>query len=145
MPASWRSRVRVSGFIITSLVCADGVEHRQNYVMNKNRMEQPKRRQACNDCNKAPASQSRSDPQLPARLAMLKQERQTLQNEVNRGQTIATMGRHRDDQLVQDPGDEKDQEEGSTGSESMDQGLEKIFVHEVAEGSIPTTAPESAE
>ncbi len=131
-------------FMIVSSGCADGVEHRQNDIVNENRIEQPISRYACNERKKAPTPQPRSEPQLPAKPAAFEQESKTLKKEVGRGQPIAAASRKREYHLVQDPGYDEDQEECRSRSDMPVQRLEEVLVHEVGEGSIPTPAPESA-
>src|SRR5260221_13523950 len=109
MPANRRRLVNMLVFMIVSSGCADGVEHRQNDIVNENRIEQPISRYACNERKKAPTPQPRSEPQLPAKPAAFEQESKTLKKEVGRGLPIAAASRKREYNLVQDPGYDEDQ------------------------------------
>src|SRR5260221_1630684 len=80
MPANRRRLVNMLVFMIVSSGCADGVEHRQNDIVNENRIEQPISRYACNERKKAPTPQPRSEPQLPAKPDPFDHESETLKN-----------------------------------------------------------------
>src|ERR1051326_3241120 len=143
-PANCRRRVKTFGFICP-LGCADGVEHRQDDIVNKRWMEEPKSWQARNECDETPALPLGAKPKPTAKPGALEQQAHALNDKVDRGQPITAMSWQRDHELVQRPGDEEHGEESHMPAGMPGQRLEQMLMHQVSEGGIPTPAPKLAE